>query len=207
MITIGDHQFKNQSEAKAFVKGKFKSYNEGETISSTDTLFFRELLKLRDDRGVQKIGSGIKRMFIRKNKYGGNTLWIERIDGTETDFSIYKPLERKTVRVKLTQKEIDFRKACRTAIVEDKKNLKRETNSFGDAHHEIEFEELIINFIKLYSVDIENLKFVGHNDGDCEISFVGKSLETEWIRYHRINASWNVLSKSDHKEKHRPQSF
>jgi hypothetical protein len=207
MIIIGNHQFKNQSAAKVFVKEKFNSYSEGETLSPSDTLFFIDLLKLREDNGIQKIGSGVKRIFVRQNKYGGNTLWIERTDGSETDFSIYKPLERKTNRVKLTQNEIDFRKACRTAIVEDKKSLKRETSSFGDAHHEIRFEELIRNFIKLYNVDVENLNFVGHRDGDYEILFSDKILETEWIRYHRANVLWNVLSKSEHKEKHNPQSF
>jgi hypothetical protein len=203
MVTIGNKQFKNASDAKIFVKEIFGSYIPGETISPPDTIFFIELLRLHPDGGISKIGCGAKRMFIRKNKYGGNTLWLERNDGSETDFSIYKPLDRKTTRIKLTRNEIDFRKACRTAIVDDKKLLKSKTNSFGDAHHTTEFEVLVKNFIKLYAIDIEKVLFEGHNDGDCEISFVDKTLEKTWIEYHRTNVSWIVLSKDEHKTKHK----
>ena len=202
-ITIGNKQFKNTSDAKIFVKEKFNSYCNGETVSPLDTMFFIELLKMRTDGGVTKIGCGIKRMFIRKNKYGGSTLWIERTDGSETDFSIYKSLDRKTSRIKLTQNEIDFRKACRTAIVDDKKLLKSKTNLFGDAHHTTEFEVLVKNFINVYTIDIEKVLFEGHNDGDCEISFADKILEKIWVEYHSTNVSWIVLSKDEHKIKHK----
>lgn len=205
MITIGNKSFKNQTEAKSFIKTLFNTYVlDGETLSEHDTLFFTSLLKLRNDNGVSKIGCGIKRMFVKQNKYGGNTLWIERTDGTQTDFSIYKPLERKTNRVRLTPNEIDFRKACRTAIVEDKKKLKYESDLFGDVHHETPFEKLVEMFIIEYSINVDKLRYHGHTDGDCEISFVDKEVEGLWISYHRTHAELVVLPHVDHIEIHHP---
>lgn len=203
IIVVGTKQFKNQTDFKNFARSILNKYIfENQTISEEDTLFFIDVLKLREDAGATKIGCGIKRMFLRNNKYGGRGIWIERIDGTETDFSIYKPIGRKTNGVKYTQKEIDFQNACRTAIVEDKKKLKRETNSFGDAHHCTHFKNMVCEFKTMYSINPENLLFVGHEDGNQEILFADKVIENAWVEYHRRNVKWEVLSKCDHKQKH-----
>jgi hypothetical protein len=204
MIRVGKHEFKTYSEAKEFTKNVFNKYNVGETVSEEDKEFFISGIKLREYRCDDKIGCGIKRIFVDKNKYGGKTAMLERIDGTQTDFGIYKHLERKTNKLIQTDKEVDFRKACRTAIVADKKKLKFETNSYGDVHHEEkEFSELVTQFISKYNIDVEITKFIGHKDGDIEICFIDKDLEKLWIDFHGTNSKLEVLSKEDHKLKHK----
>ncbi len=200
LIVIGIHKFKNKTEIKAFIKDILNKYFiEGESISKLDFEFFAELLKPRAD----KIGCGVKRIFLKYNKYGGKTLWIERVDGTQTDFSVYKLLDHISSKRIQSKNEIDFRKACRTAIVEDKKKLKYDSGLFGDAHHYgKEFEQLVTDFIKKYNIQVEKLNFLGHEDGDIEISFVDKDLEQVWIEFHRRNAKMEVLSKEEHKIKH-----
>jgi len=200
LIVIGINKFKNKTEIKSFIKNILNRYSlEGENISKSDFEFFVELLKPRAD----KIGGGVKRIFLKYNKYGGKTFWIERVDGTQTDFSVYKLVDVLGDNRIRSKNEIDFRKACRTAIVEDKKKLKFDSGLFGDAHHyDKQFEQLVMDFIKQYDIKVENVKFLGHEDGDIEISFIDKDLEQLWIESHRSNGKMEVLSKEEHKIKH-----
>jgi hypothetical protein len=200
LIVIGIHTFKNKTEVKVFIKDILNKYSiEGQSISKSDFEFFIELLKPRAD----KIGCGIKQIFLKYNKYGGKTFWIERIDGTRTDFSVYKLLDYISNKGMQSKNEIDFRKACRTSIVEDKKKLKYDRGLFGDAHHyEKLFEQLVRDFIQQYDIDVEKLKFLGHCDGEIEISFCDKDLEQLWIEFHRQNGKMEVLPKEEHKSKH-----
>lgn len=200
LIVIGIRKFKNKTEIKSFIKNILNRYSlEGENISKSDFEFFVELLKPRAD----KIGCGVKRIFLKYNKYGGKTFWIERVDGTQTDFSVYKLVDIINNSRTRSKNEMDFRKACRTAIVEDKKKLKFDSGLFGDAHHyDKQFEQLVMDFIKQYDIKVENVKFLGHGDGEIEVSFADEVLEKAWVEFHRRNAKMEVLPKEEHKSKH-----
>jgi len=198
MIKIGSLEFKTLSEAKKFTKKIFNKYSIGDVVSDEDREFFISGLKMRSDKGMEKIGCGVKKIIINGNKYGGKTAWVERMDGTKTDFGIYKHLEDPTTNEK------DFRKACRTAIVEDKKKLKRENNLYGDVHHDrISFEDLIQKFINECKIDINKIEFGGHSEKEIEVYFVDKDLEKLWIDFHNKNSCLKVLSKENHMKEHR----
>lgn len=200
LIVIGIRKFKNKTEIKSFIKNILNRYSlEGENISKSDFEFFVALLKPRAD----KIGCGVKRIFLKYNKYGGKTFWIERVDGTQTDFSVYKLVDIINNSRTRSKNEMDFRKACRTAIVEDKKKLKFDSGLFGDVHHyDKQFEQLVMDFIKQYDIKVENVKFLGHGDGEIEVSFADEVLEKAWVEFHRRNAKMEVLPKEEHKSKH-----
>jgi hypothetical protein len=71
LIAVGNKTFKNWSEAKSFAKILYDKYKfEGGVLSEEDKMFFYEALKLRGARGLEKIGCGINKIFIRANGYG-----------------------------------------------------------------------------------------------------------------------------------------
>lgn len=127
-------------------------------------------------------------------------MWIERIDGSETDFSYIKCFVRKSDKVKITQHELDVKKSARNAIHKYMKKLKIERNQYGDAHHSnITFDQLFDNWTLENNIDIEKIEVGGHRDGEEEIYFVDKDIEKSFIEYHNDHASIEVLSPYYHR--------
>jgi hypothetical protein len=85
-------------------------YRNGEDANEQDSQFLRNLLE-RHPEAHQKIGCGVKRFFRDSTDEGTDCFWLERDDGTTTDFS-YKSC----VNAKGKSLYQEFAEACRQAV-------------------------------------------------------------------------------------------
>src|SRR5579884_2187266 len=93
-IIIGKLHFATIAEAKQAVRDLVARYPNGAFASSEDAEFLKDLLELHP-RCPDKVGAGVRGFrFDRNPEYTNNrTIFLLRVDGSETDFSWYKCID------------------------------------------------------------------------------------------------------------------
>ncbi len=103
----------NKKETMAVCKAMLARYRNGDTINEVDSQFLWDLLQRHPD-APEKIGCGVKRFFKNPTTKGTSCFWVERVDGTPTDFSC-----KSCVYGKGNSLEQEFAEACREAVQPD----------------------------------------------------------------------------------------
>jgi hypothetical protein len=100
--------------AKAHAEQRARSILHGgpvpRCLTGNEAAFVADLLALHA-RATEKIGPGIRGLWVKGNLYGAAGFFIERVDGTWMDFSYKKCLTPQTIRTQALQ-------AMRRAIAE-----------------------------------------------------------------------------------------
>jgi hypothetical protein len=86
-------------------------YEINSILNDEDKIYMTTIIQNHKE-AKQKIGCGIKNIRIRLSQYNNKAFYIERNDGTTTDFSYIKSLYH-------ASPISDIKKACRTAIYQD----------------------------------------------------------------------------------------
>lgn len=118
---INGFEFKTQKSLREYIqKNIYRDiYKDYENISEDHLRFMIDLLSYHE-YSEQKIGCGVKRMWLqREHLYNGRCFWLERSDGSITDFSFYQCIKASPIYR-------DFTSACRTSILELMANFRRE---------------------------------------------------------------------------------
>jgi hypothetical protein len=112
-VTLGNLHFDTQAQALAYFKAMLARYRPGDSIHATDAVHLHHLIE-RHAEAPQKIGCGIARFYVERTDKGTCCFWLERTDGSYTDFSYISC-------IKARAKTLDqaFKEACREAVVDD----------------------------------------------------------------------------------------
>ena len=172
-------------------------------LSDSDMEFLKEVF-LCHPNSKQKIGCGIKTIFVKKSEYGNNCFWIKRLDDSETDISYMKCLNKSN--------DIDsIKKACRTAIWPVIRDFK-DSIDFTDFtcpftgeivtsknvhidHYDLKFSELFNVWIKNYELK-DLIKAINvSKDGDTTVYFIDENIKNDFIKYHNDNTHLRAVSK------------
>jgi hypothetical protein len=124
-VTLGNLHFNTQIQARAFFKAMLARYRPGDSIHATDAVHLHQLIE-RHVEAPQKIGGGIARFYVERTNKGTCCFWLERTDGSRTDFSYISCIKAKPKT--LNQ---EFAEACREAVADDLRAAKR---AYFDAH-------------------------------------------------------------------------
>jgi Protein of unknown function (DUF3223) len=65
-------------------------YKVGDAVTDQERDFLVAALRLRGAKGLEKIGTGVHRIYIDTNSFGTYCFFLERTDGTTIDFSYIK---------------------------------------------------------------------------------------------------------------------
>ena len=166
--SIGDKEFKTKKESLTYAR---KLINDlGECIINNEHehyKYFNDLLNNHDEI-IEKIGVGIKYIFIKRNfiygRYVLNTM-IKRIDDSEIDFSWFKCSQFNTCTPEKKEK-INLIRAMRTGIKKQIIKFKNKSelicvqcdddsqpyNNYHVDHDIIEFKELTEIFLNKTTV-------------------------------------------------------
>ena len=104
IIHIGPFTFHSYDEARTYAHDILAKYKKGETVTDQERDFLIFVLKLRGSDGLEKIGAGIKRIYVDNNKFENLCFHLERIDGSTDDFSYLKCFKGKIDSPKIEQK-------------------------------------------------------------------------------------------------------
>lgn len=203
-IRIGDSEktFKTKKKLLGDCKSMLARYRNRQTVNDEDSAFLAGLLERHPD-AIQKIGCGVKRFFRDWTGQGTDCFWLERTDGTTTDFSYPTCVN---ARSKSLYQE--FAQACRSAIAPYLKVAKQEFfakhgNAEGKVKCEITgkmvgpneshldhkkpmtFQVIVQTFITANKIEIRPDMLSTKADKQFVTTFVDKELEQKFRDYHR----------------------
>lgn len=200
--------FPTQGALRNYLRDILSSYDHGETLSGEHFAFVRDLID-RHPRAKEKIGCGIRSIFVQTNPIfrKQKQFWIERNDGSKTDFSFEKCLSAR-------DRMADFKSACRTAIAPDVIQFKKEffagpryahcpitgerltwDNAHVDHEPPLTFDRIVADFMRSEQLDLDNLLILGHRDGEMRKEIGDIGLRWSFIAYHRERARLRIVSQ------------
>ena len=169
-------------------------YKDHEFILKEDFDFMLNVLKQHENYD-DKIGMG-------STDYKNRCFWLERMDGTKTDFSFIKCLSS-------ANEHSDYLKACRKAVeyvVINFRDITFANNAIiycpvlgvQITKNESHVDHYYVPFIKIAKDFFETLNqppVILHGDGKIGVEFADKRLERNWIDYHNKYAKLRVISE------------
>lgn len=193
-ISLGGVEYKSKSdvvdECKR-IRGEFTSLDARFITHAEDVAFLHDLVAMHPEAS-EKIGSGIAGFRVASDGRLGVCFWIDRSDGTSTDFSFVRCLSPSPWRL--------FSDAARTAI-EPQINSVRSGIVFGksvcavsgellqpgsthvDHSYPMTFSALLLSWISDRSLDWQSIE-VSRGDGQTIRRFVDSQVESDWSRFH-----------------------
>lgn len=167
---------------------------------------FLAVLLARHPDADQKIGVGLRRIYIGDGPYGTPALWLERIDGTSTDWSFktcIKPTTHaakvnRAFRVLVDDHVIEFRHQAFARAVTIPCAITGEPvaklGSHVDHRPPDTFQSLMGRFLAQRSLKIENIEVLPGRDGDVADRLIDAAIGEAWIVFHRAHAVLQITS-------------
>lgn len=211
-IVVGNLIFKTQKEATKFFKDMLNRYRDNETVNNEDYEILLNLIE-RHPEAEQKIGCGIKRFYRAQTDMPTSCFWLEREDGTCTDFSYGS-----CVRAKGKTLFQEFMEACRDAVKDDLIETKNtyfsdnadkegkvecaitgekitEEESHLDHMKPLTFQVIVTTFIKANNIIIDRNMLSDSHDGQFQTTFVNQEIKERFRNYHNGVAVLRVIRK------------
>ena len=200
-IQVGVRTFKTKSAAVSHFREILNRVEVGRVLERDDLTDVLSLIERHHER-EQKVGSGISRIRVVMNPEfrSQRCFWIERTDGTETDFSYLTCIDGKAKSV-----DAEFRKACRIAVLPQIIEFKQRVFSdvvptfcavtgefltWDNCHidHVVPFEELVRMFLSDTGLTPSRDMITESKDRQVLCEFSCKVTESLWQTYHKENA-------------------
>jgi len=211
-IVVAGETFRSQKDFAIRLRGILSDHQVGDYLNGQEFLFVAEAI-YRHPRAKEKIGAGIARLKVTNPRFlNAKGFFIERIDGTTTDFSI-----KKCIRPASALRE-DITDAFRNSI-EDQISLAYSkafeggpfpcplTNELlikgdGNSHvHHVPpwtFQKILEDFLQMSNLQLLDVKTSGHGDGEVKRSIADLDLDSRWKVHHQERAVLQILSKRGH---------
>lgn len=216
-VTLGEPrseyrtEFRTKEAAMLFFREMLGRYGNGETVGERDAALLLLLLE-RHPEVLQKVGCGVKRFYRAATPKGTDCFWLERDDGTVTDFSFKSCVD---ARGKTLFQE--FAEACREAIQSDLDQRKKDHFAkHGDSEGKVEceitgkkvaiyeshldhkkpttFEVIVHTFVAAHKLEIRPEMLNRPGDGEFAVTFVDKELERSFKSYHAEVAKLRIIT-------------
>lgn len=178
-----------------------------EPLAEDETQFLTSLIERYHPEGELKIGCGIQKMWAESNEYGGVGFYLQRKDGSTTDWSFMKCINQPS-------RKHDFLAACRNAIMDQTITYKKsqfiegvsqceltgEMLSYTDAHVDHKppktFEALLEGFLKETGIDFNTVAIEPTYDNKVGCWLADPIFAKRWQEYHRANAELRLTSRT-----------
>ncbi|MEJ1937667.1 DCL family protein, partial [Nostoc sp. NIES-2111] len=207
---INGIEFKFQKNAIEYFKNMLERYHNGQTVKNDDYNMLLALLE-RHPEADKKMGCGVKRIYKDKTDMPTSCFWIERTDGSKTDFSY-----RTAISAKSKSLYQEFLEACRNAVQDDLKLTKEKFfDKFADEHGKIEcaisgdkiaiyeshldhrkpltFQVIVNTFIAANDIEIKREMLSISQDAQCQTTIVDVNIKDKFRRYHHKIAQLRII--------------
>lgn len=213
-IVLNGVEFNSQQQAIAYFQEMLNRYTDGQIIVGADHDMLLALLQRHPDAD-QKIGCGVRRFYRDKTDKPYSCFWLERTDGSKTDFSY-----RMAIRGKKKSLSQEFSAGCRSAIQADLQayrarffeefadaagrvrcQLTGEPISLYESHvdHEapLTFQRLVADFIAENQLEITPEMLSTVEDQQFQTTIVDAELREQFRRYHNEKAKLRVIKAQE----------
>lgn len=205
MLTLGSETFKSKLAATTRAKDLLSKTPAGVYLTGDDEAFLRALLSHHYDYEA-KACYGIKRMLVGKEaKYGSKCFFVEGNNGEKIDFSYKVCLTPPKHETRVVEA---FRLAIEDQVLEAKLSrlslaptceISGKSIRLGtcDTDHIYPFYRLRDDFMESKGLTLSSVALTSQT-GTPQLE---KTLEQDWISYHRAKATLQVIDREEHKKK------
>jgi hypothetical protein len=197
---IGGVKFKSKKAAQQSIRAVLYSYAPGETLSRNHAAFILDLLDLHPESDL-KVGCGVKLFTVQRNHpYNSVGFWIQRVDGSVTDFSyiscLSPPTPRKEVLSAMREEIHGQIREYRQASQETHCAITGEPINPDNSHvdHTIPFIELAEAFSVEDGTPLDDMSINETADGDVLTRLKDRDLAKRWQDYHREHARLRMVT-------------
>ena len=204
-VQIGGHSWQFQKDAIAFYKDILNAYQPGDTLTDEDFNDIYALVK-NHPNSAAKLGSGVEKIVVAADEYGGQCFHVVRTDASIENFSYAKAVKGEVHL--FTQ----FSQACRKAVEADMIQIKDDVFA-GKQHCKCQetgvlltkdqahvdhrqphtFSVIVDRFIEVNRINIESVDYV--TEGQYGRIFADAVLSTNFRAYHKDKANLRIVSK------------
>jgi hypothetical protein len=200
-----------QKDALAFFKDILNSNHANKTIEGEEHTLLLAVLE-RHPEALQKIGVGVVKFYKAPTELGTSCFWIERTDGSKTDFSYIT-----AVKAKGKSLYQEFAEACRNAVRADLVKTKEVFfNKYADKDGKVEceisgekiaiyeshldhkkpltFQVLVNTFIAANNIIITREILSTSQDEQFETQFVDQNIKASFKSYHHQMAQLRIIN-------------
>ena len=203
-ISLGGVEYKSKSDVFdecRRIRGDFTSLNPRAITHAQDVLFLHDLVAMHPEAS-EKIGSGIASFRVASDGRLGVCFWIDRSDGTSTDFSFNRCLSPSPWRLfsdaarTAVQPQID---SVRSGIVFGKSvcavsgELLQPGSTHVDHSYPMTFSALLLSWISVRNLNWQSVE-VSREDGQTVRRFVDSMVESDWSRFHLNRATLRTVT-------------
>ncbi|PHM08177.1 DCL family protein [Nostoc sp. 'Peltigera malacea cyanobiont' DB3992] len=209
-IVLNGKEFKFQKNAKEYFKKMLERYRNGQTVDTDDHEMLLALIE-RHPEADKKIGCGVKRLYKDRTDMPTSCFWIEREDGSKTDFSYLTAI---AARGKSLYQE--FFEACRNAVQDDLKKIKEQFfeksadetgkvkcditgekvaiyESHLDHKKPLTFQVIVNTFLAANEIEIKHEMLSMSQDAQFQTTFLDIKLKDKFKRYHYKMADLRII--------------
>ena len=215
---VGDKFFNTQKELREHIRSILYRYRDFENLNDEDFEFMCEILNRHPDID-RKIKAGIKSIHAETNQDWNNTrsFFINRVDGTKTDFSFekcikgvdkdkYLNLFKTAARNAIKDQILDFRNAFFAEYADNNGYIIcpiegiKINNEQAHVDHipPHTFDSIVNDFTSEEKIDLTKIQYYGFGDCESKKEFKDEELERKFALYHKKRAKLRVLSKKAH---------
>jgi hypothetical protein len=113
-IDVGCQHFASQKDATNYIREILWAHKPGDYVIASQWIDDLTALLNRHPEAGQKIGVGLRAFLVDKDESGSQCFWLERTDGSRTDFSFHACIKGQPRSV-----EKEFPAACRYRVVQN----------------------------------------------------------------------------------------
>lgn len=203
MITLNNREY-TKTEATKLLSAILNSERMRVALTGEPYAFVMSAL-LRHPKSDEKIGAGVKRLFIDQDPvYKGRCFNVERIDGSVTDFSFFKCIQTErdphrnqmigAMRFAVSDQTRGFKLAAYGSKTYARCAITGLNMQIDDCHvdHEppLTFDTLAFLFLKEEGLKVAQVKV---KSGGTQAFFEDSNLEAKWRAFHRRRAVLRVV--------------
>lgn len=201
--TIAGHTFETQKDLVIYVQAILRRYRAPAQLSADDTAFMGDLLQRHPSAEI-KIGCGVQSIWIRRNGAFGQGFYVDRVDGTSTDFS-YKQCIRPFTHA--SKAKFAFRRGIDDQVIAVKYTAfataetiicpeTGEPITWETAHVDHEapwtFAALLAEYCELREIDLNTIELYESKSGIGKL--LPPAIEVDWAYWHDQHATLRVIS-------------
>ncbi len=183
-----------------------RSILDAATLPTVDDAAFLLDLLGHHRKAAQKIGCGVRRFFVHADGFGGRCFWLERLDGTCTDWSFLSCLAPPT-------REQEVRSALRALVSADVVAFRDDVFAASpvracaitgapvtrdDAHVDHQPPDTFLSLVERFLVRLgrgyAEILIKPTSDGCTVTRLADDEVARAWIEFHRTHAVLRVTS-------------
>lgn len=207
IVYVGSLEFKTKKAAKEFFRGIRDRYQNGQSLSSEDDGYLRDLITIHPEAKT-KVGCGISHFTVERDAKFGTTrhFMIHRRDGSGTDFSFHSAIDGRNewrdryeaLRRAIEEHILDFKTCAFSTAIELVCPLRGIpiTEKFCHVDHTppLTFFCLVNEWLDAEEIDLIDLEITPPADNQIVTELIDPRQAASWREFHRRRAKLRLLS-------------